>query len=235
MARVLVVGVYLADRPTWVTDIVSALSAATQHSGTQRWIALWQGTIGACLTPNTVLSVRGPLPKFELLNRVLKDVDAFDWVIIADDDVVIGQTWLDSYLDLVGRFDFALSQPARTRDSFTDHPIVAQAQGLLARRTRFVEIGPVFCIRRDAVPLLLPFEKDVGMGWGLDYVWPVRLEEADMRLGIVDAAPVAHSLRKQVQFYEYAKANQPMMRLLTRVPRLTRSEACQVLEADPDA
>jgi hypothetical protein len=235
MANVLVAGVYLADRPTWVTAIVPALSATTQHRVTQRWIALSRGPVGVFSVPQTVLSVCAPAPKFDLLNRVLEDADAFDWVIIADDDVVISENWLDCYLALAGRFDFALSQPARTGDSFIDHHIVAQAPGLLARRTRFVEIGPVFCIRRNAVPLLLPFEKDVGMGWGLDYVWPVRLEEADMRLGIVDAAPVAHSLRKQVQFYEYTGASQPMMRLLTRVPHLTRSEACRVLEAYPDA
>src|SRR5947209_3395496 len=100
MARVLVAGVYLADVPTWVVDIVAALSAATQHSVTQRWIALWRGPAATCSVPHTVLSVQVPAPKFELLNRVLGDADAFDWVIIADDDVVIAETWLDSYLAL---------------------------------------------------------------------------------------------------------------------------------------
>lgn len=235
MARVLVAGVYLADLPTWVTDMVPALSAATQHRVTQRWIALWRGPVSTCSVPHTVLSVQGPVPKFDLLNRVLEDADAFDWVIIADDDVVISENWLDSYLALAGRFDFALSQPARTRDSFIDHQIVAQAPGLLARRTRFVEIGPVFCIRRDAVPLLVPFEADIGMGWGLDFIWPMRLEQAGMRLGIVDAAPVAHSLRKQVQSYAHTEPRGAMARLLDRVPHLARSEAFRVLEAYPDA
>ena len=235
MTRVLVAGVYLADRPTLVKDIVSALTAATQHSVTQRWIALWDGPVGPCLAPNTVISVQGPLTKFELLNRVLKDVDAFDWVIIADDDVVIREAWLDSYLDLVGCFDFALSQPAQTRNSFISHAIVAQAPGLLARRTRFVEIGPVFCIRRDAVPLLIPFEADVGMGWGLDFIWPMRLEQAGKRIGIVDAAPVAHSLRTPGQFYAYAEPHRLMARLLDRIPHLAPSEAFRVLEAYTDA
>jgi len=235
MAKVLVAGVYLADVPTWVTDIVPTLSATTQHSVTQRWIALWRGPVGIRPVPDTVLSIQGPAPKFELLNQVLQDADAFDWVIVADDDVIIPASWLDSYLALVDRFDFALSQPARTRDSFIDHRIVAQAPGLLARRTRFVEIGPVFCIRRDALPLLVPFETDVGMGWGLDFIWPMRLEKSGMRIGIVDAAPVAHSLRKQVQLYEHSEAHQARLRLLDRVPHLSRSEAFRVLESYPDA
>ena len=235
MAKVLVAGVYLADVATWVTDIVPALSAALHHCVTQRWIALWQGPVGPCAASHTVLSVQGPAPKFELLNRVLEDADAFDWVIIADDDVVIAETWLDSYLALAGRFDFALSQPARTRDSFSDNHIVAQAPGLLARRTRFVEIGPVFCIRRDAVPLLVPFEPEIGMGWGLDFIWPMRLEKSGMRIGIVDAAPVAHSLRNQVQSYVHTEPGRVMLRLLDRVPHLTRSEAFRVLESYPDA
>src|SRR5262245_9345393 len=123
MARVLVAGVYLADVPTWVADIVRALSAPTEHTVTQRWIALWRGPVGTCLVPDTVLSIQGPTPKFDLLNRVLQDADAFDWIIIADDDVVIPDKWLDFFLTLAGRFDFALSQPARTRDSFIDHHI----------------------------------------------------------------------------------------------------------------
>src|SRR5882724_4722741 len=229
MARVLVAGVYLADLPTWVTDIVPALSAATQHIVTQRWIALWRGPANTVSVPHTVLSVGAPASKFDLLNRVLEDADGFDWVIIADDDVVIPENWLDPYLALADRFSFALSQPAQTRDSFAAHHIVVQAPGLLARRTRFVEIGPVFCIRRDAVPLLLPFEADVGMGWGLDLIWPMRLEQAGMRLGIVDAAPVAHSLRKQVQSYAHTEPRQVMLRLLERVPHLPRSEAFRVL------
>jgi hypothetical protein len=235
MARVLVAGVYLADRPTWVADVVPALSAAIQHRVTQRWVALWRGPVGPCLVPHTVLAAQAPASKFELLNRVLEDADAFDWVIIADDDVVICENWLDSYLAIASRFNFALSQPARTRNSFIDHPIVAQAPGLLARRTRFVEIGPVFCMRRDAVPLLVPFEADAGMGWGLDFIWPMRLEKEGMRLGIVDAAPVAHSLRKQVQLYAHTQPHRTMSRLFNRVPHLARSEAFQVLEAYPDA
>src|SRR5262245_62272256 len=108
MAKVLVAGVYLADVPTWVTDIVPALSATTQHSVTQRWIALWRGPAGTSCVPHTVLSVQGPAPKFDLLNRVLEDADAFDWVIIADDEVVISENWLDCYFTLAGRFGFAV-------------------------------------------------------------------------------------------------------------------------------
>lgn len=231
LPRVLIVGVYLADGPSWVEGVASSLARCRGHAVTQRWTALWSGPPGVPQLPQTVGSARMPAAKFDLLNRMLGDADAFDWVIVVDDDILVPEGWLDRFLDLAARFDFALSQPARTPDSYIDHPIVARAGGLLARRTRFVEIGPVFCIRRDALPLLVPFEAEAGMGWGLDFLWPVRLEAAGKRLGIVDGAPVAHALRPPAHHYAGALAARQMERLLGVTGHLSRAEAFTVLEA----
>jgi len=129
------------------------------------------------------------------------------------------------------RFDFALCQPARTHDSYVDHCFVARLSGLLARQTRFVEIGPLVCVRSDAAPLLLPFNENCGMGWGLDFVWPVIMENAGLRMGIIDAVPVAHRIRKPTANYMYEDAHREMVRTLATNKHLKYQEAFQIVES----
>lgn len=238
MASVLAVGVYLADRTNLAEQIVQELTRSERHSVTQRWTALWSAgeqTPQWRAVPYTVSSVTSPAPKFGLLNRMLDDADEFDWIIVLDDDVELSDGWLDRYIDIANRYDLALSQPARTRDSYIDHHIVAQAPGLLARRTRFVEIGPIICLRRDAIPHIIPFEDEVEMGWGLDFIWPVRIESAGLRMGIIDACPVAHTLRPPTQYYDRTGTEQRMQRLLNAVEHLSPASAFTVLDAYADA
>ena len=50
-------------------------------------------------------------------------------------------------------------------------------------------------MRRDAAALLLPFDEACGMGWGLDLI--VKIEQAGLKMGIIDATPVTHALRRR--------------------------------------
>ncbi len=125
--------------------------------------------------------------------------------------------------------DLALSQPARTADSYIDHYFVMQMPGIKGRTTRFVEIGPLVCVRSDAYSLIFPFG-EVGMGWGLDFIWPQLIEQAGLRMGIVDAVPVAHRLRKPVSHYSHAQADQEQQNLLRNRQHLSREEAFIVRE-----
>jgi hypothetical protein len=139
--------------------------------------------------------------------------------------------FLDSYLRLVREHDFALCQPARTHDSYIDHAFVEQLDGLTARRTRFVEIGPLFSIRRDAMPVLLPFDEQSPMGWGYDFMWPPALESAGLTLGIVDRVPVAHSVRKPVAQYDYQTVDRQMKQYLEGRRHLSQNESFFIWEA----
>ncbi len=123
------------------------------------------------------------------------------------------------------------AQPARTHDSYIDHAIVEQRDGLEARRTRFVEIGPLFSMRRDAVRHLFPFCEESPMGWGYDFVWPVVMERAGLRMGIIDATPIAHNLRKSVTYYDHDSAWREMEAFLAKRHHLTRREAYSIVEA----
>lgn len=231
MATILVGGVYLTDKPSTVDDAVEAFSASTAHQVVQRWIAL--GAAPARDVPHTVRHVARRTPKYNLLNSLFEDAGLHDWVVACDDDVEFPEDFVDRFFALAERHDFALCQPARTKESYIDHRITAQIDGLAARRTRFVEIGPVTVIRRDAVPLLLPFSDTEGMGWGLDFVWPAILEAHGLKLGIIDAVPVHHRLRPSVVNYSYDDAARHMDEMVGAVPHLPRAEAYRVLETYP--
>ena len=231
MASVLAVGVYLADRPNTAAHMMEELAASAEHDVVQRWIALAPGGRGRADLPATTRVVTESIPKFALLDQLIGDATGFDWLLLCDDDVEVSPGFVDRLIGCSAQHDFALSQPARTADSFVDHPIVQVAPGLAARRTRFVEIGPLICLRRDAMPLLLPFGNACGMGWGLDFIWPVRLERTGLRLGIVDAAPIAHRMRPRAEAYDMSIAHQAMWSVLAREAHLTMDEAFVVLEA----
>ena len=62
---------------------------------------------------------------------------------------------------------------------------------MLARRTRFVEIGPVTALSARAARELLPFP-DLQMGWGLDARWSAIAADHDWPIGVIDATPVRH-------------------------------------------
>ena len=178
------------------------------------------------------------MPKFQLLNRLIGDIgdNAYQYLLVTDDDVELGDGFLDAYLALQERFELSLCQPARTHDSFIDHYFVAQLLGIAGRRTRFVEIGPVFSVAQEAFPVLLPFDEDAPMGWGLDFVWPRTVEKAGLHMGIIDATPVRHALRKPVTHYDYDTTNDAMSKYLRHRDSLSRPAAFLSTElfADPD-
>jgi hypothetical protein len=237
MKRVLALGVYLCDREHLAESIAAELGRSHVFQVDQRWIALGSSPIPPALAAVTVAQAAGPLPKFELLNRLLRgvDLDGLDHLVVADDDIALPEGFLDRYLALVERYGFALAQPARTHDSFVDHGFVERLDGLDARQTRYVETGPLFSLQRAAFPLLLPFDETPPMGWGLDFTWPVALERAGLRLGLIDATPVGHSLRKPVAYYDHASTLSGMAAYLASHPHLGRAEAFTIVEPYPAA
>jgi len=229
---VLVLGVYLADRKNHVQHIVRELSRSLQYRVIQKWICIGGGPPDREVERVTVDRIVGRAPKFVLMNRLLTAHTAskFEFVLLCDDDILLPTGFIDNFLGFQNKYDFALAQPARTPGSNIDHAIVKQAPGVKARHTRFVEIGPVVSIRRDMLPLITPFDESTPMGWGLDYIWPVIAENNGLRLGIVDATPVDHSLRPAAAAYSGAEAQQAQDMLLSRVPHLSYEEAYQVLD-----
>jgi hypothetical protein len=233
--RALVIGVYLPSIPNHAEVISKELLGARDWSVDLRWATVGGGIVPETLRSLTVLQTSERVAKFVLLNRLLANVDleSYAFLMVVDDDIELPPDFLDRFLAHQIAHDFTLAQPARTHDSYIDHYFVAQLLGVAARWTRFVEIGPVFCLRRDGFPLLLPFDESAPMGWGLDFVWPAQLEAHGRRLGIVDATPVRHALRKPVTTYDYDQTNRAMARFLAERRHLSHAAAFRALETYP--
>jgi hypothetical protein len=129
--------------------------------------------------------------KWENLNAALKDVPPADWLLLVDDDVILSRGFLDRFVALAERFGFELAQPAHAFASHAAWEITRRRPGVLAHRTRFVEIGPIVALSRTAAQTLLPFP-DLRMGWGLDTRWSAIAAEQGWPIGVIDATPVRH-------------------------------------------
>lgn len=169
--------------------------------------------------------------KWANLNAALAEHPAagHDWLLLADDDVVLPRGFLDAFLFLAERFDLRLAQPAHAHASHAAWDVTRARAGLVARRTRFVEIGPVTAVRADAFDSLLPFP-DLRMGWGLDAHWGAIAEERGWAVGVVDATPVRH-LRPVAGAYPREAAVAEAEAFLDGRAYVTRAEAGEVLEA----
>ncbi len=229
--KILVLGIYLANRPNCVSHLVSRFAESHHLNVTQHWVALNGTSDDPSVQAVTVLPNQQPSPKFSLLNTMLASVDLtnFDAILISDDDITVPEGFIDAYFAQQWQCGFALAQPSRAWHSFYDHKFTLRKPFYRARQTRFVEIGPIFSIMPAAFPLMLPFDETSPMGWGYDFVWPVKLAEQRLTLGIIDNVSVDHSHRGQGILYCRDKEISAMDKYLGENPHLTQKEATQVL------
>ncbi len=141
--------------------------------------------------------------KFANLNRLLADGGA-DWTLAVDDDVALPPRFTDRFVALAEHLDLDLAQPAQTWRSHAAWR-VTRRRPALARRTAFVEIGPVTAFSRRAADALLPFP-ELRWGWGLDNHWSAVAAQRGWWLGVLDALPVRHEWQPVAAGYTHAQA-----------------------------
>ena len=181
--------------------------------------------------------------KFENLNRLLAvappagdgtpasaapPLDGFDWLVVSDDDVELAPRFLDRFVALCERLALDVAQPAQTRRSHAAWRVTRRRPFSLARRTDYVEIGPVTIFSRRAAAELTPFP-ELRFGWGLDNHWGALARERGWRLGILDALPVRHESQKVASTYTHAEAIEEGRRFLAGRPYVTAEEAQRTL------
>jgi hypothetical protein len=165
--------------------------------------------------------------KFENLNALIGE-PAADWLAIVDDDVVLPQRFLDRMIALCEAFDLALAQPAQSLASHAAWQVTRRRPGSILRETRFVEIGPVTVLRRDAIDELVPFPP-LRYGWGLDLAWAATALERGWRLGIADALAVRHESAKVGSVYSADAAIDEAREFLSTRPYLSSAAAQEAL------
>jgi hypothetical protein len=201
---VLVVGIYIGDKPNTIDHLVEMVSLSRHIEVEQRWMCMGRGNVPSkAVQAVTFCGVEGYMPKWPALARLVgeRPWEEFDYVVFCDDDIWVGETFLDHLIFYQQAYDLAIAQPARTWRSFTDWPIVRRQPHLKARETNFVESGPVVSMDRRFLALAMPFSSDSPMGWGYDLVWPVLAEKNGLKAGVIDAVPVCHSLRGRGELY----------------------------------
>jgi hypothetical protein len=135
----------------------------------------------------------GPGQKFELLNRLVADrpIDPTAYVVVVDDDVVLGRRSLATMVELMRRGGIGLAMPAQSAASHVSYGLNVRRPANVATRVPFVEIGPLFAVSPEWSSRLIPFPSDMAMGWGLDVRWSALADEG-CRLAIMDACAMYH-------------------------------------------
>jgi GT2 family glycosyltransferase len=210
--RVLVLSVVRPENARAAAEIGHELGAS-HHDALLRIVAPAEGA-GKWANLNAALTAHPPR--------------GYHWLLIVDDDVELPRDFLDVFISLAEHHGFRLAQPAHAFASHAAWEVTRRRPGLTARRTRFVEIGPVTAIRADAFDVLLPFP-DLQMGWGLDAHWAAVAEGRRWKVGVIDAVPIRHT-RPVGASYPRDAAMAEADRLLAERPYLTREQASEVLE-----
>lgn len=172
----------------------------------------------------------GDRGKFENLNDLLLEHPAVghDWLLIVDDDVELPRGFLDAFVFLAERFGLRLAQPAHARRSHAAWHVTRRREASVARETNFVEIGPVVGLQAATFDALLPFPR-LKAGWGLDAHWSAVAREQGWRLGVIDATPIHHGLRRIAASYDRRAAINEARSFLAGRPYVTANEAQQTL------
>jgi hypothetical protein len=225
--RVLVLSIY---RPGSLLPRVAARLRSERHEATFAFGAT--GDAEPALAGATALDSLAGGGKFENLNRLLAKapaLDGYDWLVVCDDDVELAPRFLDRALALCERLGLDIAQPAQTMRSHAAWRVTRRRPFSLARRTDYVEIGPVTLFSRRAAAELTPFPP-LRFGWGLDNHWGALARERGWRLGILDSLPVRHESQKVATTYTHAEAIEEGRRFLAGKPYVRTEEAQRTLE-----
>jgi GT2 family glycosyltransferase len=173
----------------------------------------------------------GEAAKFANLNLLAERamLDAFDWIVVMDDDVELPAAFLDPFIHLAERFGLVLAAPAHRMRSHAGWPLTRRRWGSVVRETAFVEIGPLTALARATFADLLPFPAEAGMGWGLDAHWSWLARERGWRVGIVDLLPIAHRGAPAASAYAREEAVAAARAFLAEHPYLPVRESQRTL------
>jgi hypothetical protein len=184
-SQVGLVGVYRERNAETLARLIAALPPGSR-------VALW--ALDEVAPPLAAMTVgAGAGFRFALLNRCIESLgdEADEWLIVADDDVVFRRGGPAAAVRVARGAGLDLSQPAHTWTSRASWRYNRRRPLVVARRGRFVEIGPLVILSPSGRQIVLPFPETDGMGWGTEAVW-ASLEPRGLALGVLDAVLIEH-------------------------------------------
>lgn len=116
----------------------------------------------------------------------------YDYVWLPDDDLDSTAENINSFLELVEKYQFDLCQPALTTDSYFSYKDLLQNNDLIYRETNFVEVMAPCFSKRIFLKAYQTFNENKS-GWGLDFYWPILFKKENIKIGIIDSAPIHHT------------------------------------------
>lgn len=125
----------------------------------------------------------------------MKDIlGLYKYVWLPDDDIKIETAVLNRFFKLVEKYDFALSQPALTENSYCFYETLLEDKDCIYRTTNFIEIMIPF-FRIDLFNLVKGgfFRHPSGFGFGQAWYWENIAQEKGFTLAIVDETPAFHT------------------------------------------
>ena len=132
--------------------------------------------------------------------------DGHDWLLVIDDDVRLPRGFLDVFLFLAERFDLscwpspptggARMPPGRSPGA---GPASWPARRDSSRSARCAPCAPT------PSPSCSP-SRTLRFGWGLDAHWSAVAAARGWRIGVIDATPVLHGLRRIAASYDRTDA-----------------------------
>jgi hypothetical protein len=211
--HIALIGIYNSEKKNFSKILREIFSTAQGLRLDQYWVKIGQGKEiqgDYCAFQNG--------KKFEILDILLKygvNLELYDYIVITDDDILPDKYMLYRLIEGMISFDLALAQPARSFASEVSHVITRrQSFRRSVRLTNFVEIGPLFAIRRDLLNHILIYDPTSPMGFGYDYIWSKQVENIGLKMGIVDSASINHGARKTGR--DYSCQGEEMDRLLKK-------------------
>lgn len=159
-------------------------------------------------------TIRGA--KWTGLRTLLRNWDGwreYDYVMLADDDVLLSQDNVSRFFANCHALGSKLAQPALTPESPSSHLLVYSNSSFRYRATSFVEImAPCFASDVLADLLWTLDLSETGWGWGLDHLWPSLIEFEGVFIQdciqMVHTMPVGRSRNKELQAKVIREADQ---------------------------
>jgi hypothetical protein len=142
--------------------------------------------------------------KFKLVNEFYQKYPAtleeYKYTMIMDDDLDISPNKIDLFFKINQKYNFDLSQPALTSDSYRTYLGTLRLKYAIYHKTNAVEVmAPCFSKRFLQMTIEDIKASKYGYGWGLENLWDKKYNTGNGnsifggQIGIIDDTPMKHT------------------------------------------